>query len=83
MGARALERKPVVSLEAMVGSCGKAIVSLVPDGYVQVQGELWRALSTGPNIDEGDEITVMEVKRLTLFVARVPNDNHTKQVACQ
>ena len=77
IGARALERKPVVSPEAMVGCCGKAATSLAPDGYVQVEGELWSAWSTGPNIDEGDEIVVVEVRRLTLVVAPLSNNSHT------
>jgi len=67
-------RKPVVSLEGMVGCRGEAATPLVPGGYVQVQGELWQALSTGPNIDKGDEIVVVEVKRLTLFVTPQPNN---------
>ena len=74
IGARALERKPVVSPEAMVGCCGKATTSLAPDGYVQVNGELWQALSTGPKIDAGEEIVVVDIKRLTLFVA--PSHNN-------
>jgi len=69
IGARALQRKPVVSLEAMVGCRGEAATPLAPNGYVRVEGELWRASSTGPNIDEGDEIVVVEVRRLTLLVA--------------
>jgi len=68
IGARALERKPVVSPEAMVGCRGKATTSLAPDGYVQVNGELWQALSTGASIDAGEEIVVVDIKRLTLFV---------------
>jgi len=83
IGSKALRRKPVVSLEAMVGSYGKAATPLVPNGYVRVEGELWRALSTGSNIDEGDEIIVVEVKRLTLFVARVPNNNRIEDVPTQ
>jgi membrane-bound ClpP family serine protease len=74
IGARALERKPVVSSEAMVGCCGKATTSLAPDGYVQVNGELWQALSTGPKIDAGEEIVVVDIKRLTLFVAPSRNN---------
>jgi len=74
IGARALQRKPVVSSEAMVGCYGRATMPLAPDGYVRVAGELWRALSTGPNIDGGDEVVVVEVKRLTLFVAPLPNN---------
>lgn len=67
----------------MVGSLGKAATPLVPNGYVQVEGELWRALSTGPNIDEGDKIVIVEVKRLTLIVAHVPNNNRIEDVASQ
>ena len=76
MGKRALDRKPVTSLEAMVRCCGKATTPLAPDGYVQVEGELWRALSTGPNIDKGEEIVVVATKRLTLFVAPLSNSSH-------
>lgn len=47
----------------------KATTPLAPDGYVQVQGELWRALSTGANIEESEEIVAVEIRRLTLFVA--------------
>ena len=69
IGRRALDKKPVIWPEAMAGRCGKATTPLAPEGYVRVGDELWRAMSTGPNIGEGDDIVVMEVKRLTLFVA--------------
>ena len=69
IGARALQRKPVVSLEGMVGCYGKATAPLAPNGYVRVEGELWSASSTEPNMDEGDEIVIVDIKRLTLFVA--------------
>jgi len=75
IGARALQRKPVVSLESMVGCRGRTTTPLIPGGYVRVEGELWQALSTGPNIDEGDEIAVVEVKRLTLLVAPMQVDS--------
>jgi len=70
IGSRALERKPVVSPESLVGHRGRAVTKLEPNGYVRIKAELWRALSTGPNIDEGDEVIVVRVDRLTLFVAR-------------
>ena len=76
MGKRALDRKPVVCPEAIVDRSGKATTSLAPNGYVQVEGELWRALSTGPNIDEGEEIIVVGMKGLTLFVSAPPNGKH-------
>ena len=69
LGRRVLERKPVIWSNAIVGCCGKATTPLTPRGYVQVQGELWRALSNSAKIDEGDDIVVVELDRLTLRVA--------------
>lgn len=69
IGRRALIRKPLVSPEAMVGCYGKAITPLVPDGYVKINGELWRASSVGPHAEKGDEVVVREVNGLTLLVA--------------
>ncbi len=69
LGKKALERKPVIWSEAIVGCCGKATTPLTPGGYVQVEGELWRALSIDTNINEGDDIVVVELDRLTLNVA--------------
>ncbi len=83
LGRRAIDRKPVLSPESIVGCCGKASTRLTPDGYVKVKGELWRAFSIGLNIDEGTEIIVMEVKRLTLLVAPAPRNNRIEDVASQ
>ena len=69
VGRRALERNPAVSPKAIVGCCGKATTQLAPGGYVQVNGELWRALSSDTKINEGDEIVVVEMNRLILRVA--------------
>ena len=69
LGRRALERKPVIWSEAIVGRCGKATTPLAPDGYVQVDGELWHAFSDDTNINKGDNIIVVELDRLTLRVA--------------
>ena len=67
LGRRALKRKPTTSPQ--VGCCGIATTPLTPDGYVQVEGELWRARSSDMNIKKGDDIVVVEVNRLTLSVA--------------
>jgi len=69
LGRRAMERKPAIWSEAIVGHCGKATTPLTPKGYVQVNGELWRAFSSDTNINEGDDIVVVEMDRLTLRVA--------------
>ena len=68
LGRRALEKKPVIWSEAMVGRCGKTTTPLTPDGYVQVNGELWHAFSSDTNINEGEDVVVVELDRLTLRV---------------
>ena len=68
LGKTALEKKPVIWSEAIVGRCGKATTPLAPDGYVQVNGELWHAFSSDTNINEGEDIVVVELDRLTLRV---------------
>ena len=69
LGRRALERKLVIWSEAIIGRCGKATTALAPEGYVQVNGELWHAFSSDTDINEGDDIVVVEMDRLTLRVA--------------
>ena len=69
LGKKTLERKPAIWSEAIVGQCGKATTPLTPGGYVQVNGELWRAFSSDTNINEGDEIVVVKLDRLTLHVS--------------
>ncbi len=68
-GKSALARKPMIWSEAMVGRCGKAATSLTPDGYVKVDGELWHAVSSDININEGEDLVVVEMDRQTLRVA--------------
>ena len=70
LGWRALGRK--ATIPPPVGCCGKATTPLTPDGYVQVEGELWRALSSDMNINNGDDIVVVGVNRLTLSVTPLP-----------
>jgi membrane protein implicated in regulation of membrane protease activity len=53
-------RRPAVGVEALVGV--EAVVD--PDGWVRVQGELWRARGAAP----GDRVRVVAVDGLTLVV---------------
>jgi membrane protein implicated in regulation of membrane protease activity len=69
LGRRALERKPAIWSGAIVGCCGKATTPLTPNGYVRVNGELWQASSSDTNINEGDDVVVVELNRMTLQVA--------------
>ncbi len=75
MGSRALRRKPVHGLMAMLGSEGKVVSPLVPDGMVRIKGELWMAKSASGRMDTGEEITVVGQDGLKLIVRkRSPGD---------
>jgi membrane protein implicated in regulation of membrane protease activity len=52
----------------LVGARGRAVERLAPRGYVRVEGELWRAETTGAAIDAGAEVIVREAHGLTLRV---------------
>jgi membrane-bound ClpP family serine protease len=58
-GSRALKRKPVTGLEAIVGSKGMVVKTLDPEGLVRIGAELWRAKSDGMEIAVGQEVIVV------------------------
>ena len=68
MGSRALKKKPVAGLPGMLGSRGKAVSLLAPDGFVRIKGELWEAESDGGRIDTGEVVTVVGQDALKLIV---------------
>ena len=61
-----LGRKPLRSPD--VGAQGRVVSPLAPRGYVRVGNELWGAVSEGPPIAEGEEVAVVRVEGLRLFV---------------
>ncbi len=69
-GTQALKKKPVVGLSDMVGSKGKVVSHLDPQGMVRIKGELWEAISVGGRIDTGKEVTVVGQDGLKLIVRR-------------
>jgi membrane protein implicated in regulation of membrane protease activity len=58
---------------SMIGECGLAKERLAPAGYVQIHGELWRAvkIDDGPPIEIGQSVKIVKMDGLTLFVAPV------------
>jgi membrane-bound ClpP family serine protease len=70
MGSRALKRKPVVGLPGMVGTRGRAVGDLAPEGTVRIKGELWEAKAAGRRIDAGVWVTVVGQEGLKLIVRR-------------
>jgi len=58
---------------SLIGAQGIAKQRLIPCGYVQIHGELWRAekLGEGPPIEAGQAVRVEKMEGLTVFVAPV------------
>ena len=66
INVRTLGRKTLRSPD--VGARGRVVRPLAPRGYVRVGNELWLAISEGPPIAEGEEVNVVRVEGLRLFV---------------
>ena len=67
---RAYESNSKTVTEQLVGVCGRATEPLAPQGYVEVNGELWQA-RTSPGekpIPRGTRIRVRAARDLTLIV---------------
>ena len=73
MGSRALRKKPVNGLMAMVGGEGKVVSPLVPEGLVRIKSELWKAKSVSGRMDTGEKVIVVGQNRLELVVRRRSN----------
>jgi membrane protein implicated in regulation of membrane protease activity len=61
---------------SMIGERGIAKERLAPAGYVQVRGELWRAvkIDDGPVIEIGQSVKIVKMDGLTLFVEKLTPD---------
>jgi membrane-bound serine protease (ClpP class) len=57
-------------LTTMVGTRGRVVSALNPEGQVRIHGELWQAIAADSPINSGEEITVVEHEGLILTVAR-------------
>ena len=76
-GSRALRRKPVINIP-VIGSKGKVVSPLVPEGLVRIKGELWVASSAGKKLGVGSEVIVVEQDGLRLVVRRSSPSNLEK-----
>ena len=70
MGSRALRKKPEIGLPDMVGSKGKVVSLLTPEGLVRIRGELWIAKSASERINIGEGVIVVGQEGLKLIVHR-------------
>jgi len=69
-GVRAMMKPSVTGPEGMIGRLAVVRSALGPDGQVQVDGEIWRAVADGGAIPAGEKVRVTAVDGLTLTVSR-------------
>ncbi len=69
MGLKAQRQKTTTGMEGLIGQVGTARTALRPDGRVFIGGELWSARCED-GADPGEKVRVLEVKGLTLVVAK-------------
>ena len=67
-GSQALRREPLIGLPNMLGTEGKVVSPLAPQGLVKIRGELWVAESESGEIEPGGDVTVVGQDRLKLIV---------------
>ncbi|MFC2024972.1 NfeD family protein [Chloroflexota bacterium] len=79
IGSRALRRKPMISLPDMIGSKGKVISPLAPEGLVKIKGELWIAKADSSEMEPGTEVTVVTQERLKLVVRESGSTNNLEK----
>jgi len=65
-----LNRKQETGREGMVDLEGKVVTPLTPEGVIKVRGELWKASSTDASISTDEEVIVVGLEGLRLFVRR-------------
>ena len=67
-GIRAQRRRVQTGREALIGAEGVVRSELAPEGTVFVQGELWKAATTGGTIRTGERVRVTGMEGLRLRV---------------
>ncbi|MBC8276246.1 MAG: hypothetical protein H8E40_14930 [Chloroflexi bacterium] len=60
--------RPKVAAETVIGNDGKVTKRLAPEGYVKVQGVLWKATCVESELEVGDEVVVVGIEGLRLIV---------------
>lgn len=73
---RALQKQAEVGLPSMVGTLGRVVSRLSPEGLVRIRGELWNASSSEGDIEAGENIVVVGERGLKLEVKRAGSVTH-------
>jgi membrane-bound serine protease (ClpP class) len=62
-------RRATTGAEALVGTPGRALSNLDPEGQVRVKGQIWKAHSN-ERVSRGEDVVVLSVDGLRLEVTR-------------
>lgn len=71
IGLKATGYKIKTGEEALIGSTGKTVTTLNPNGTVRVNGEFWQATSKTKPIEEGKTVKVVGMEGMFLVVTEV------------
>jgi membrane-bound serine protease (ClpP class) len=72
-GLRAMLRPPTTGVAGMIGQRALVRAALDPEGQVQLDGEIWRAVAEDAPVPAGETVRVTGVDGLTLRVSRAAN----------
>ncbi len=72
-GVRAMRRPPTTGAAGMIGQRAVVRAALDPEGQVQLDGEIWRAIAEDAPVPPGETVRVTGVDGLTLRVSRAAN----------
>ncbi|MEW6143191.1 MAG: NfeD family protein [Chloroflexota bacterium] len=73
LALRLRKLKPVTGTQTMIGRCCVTATVLDPEGYVRIDGELWRAVSVGGVIGAGMTVLIVAVDGMALKVKGGPS----------
>jgi membrane-bound ClpP family serine protease len=68
IGSSILRKKPMLGFTSMVGTGGRVVSQLAPEGFVRIQGELWQAKTERGTIDAGADVIVKDQYGFKLVV---------------
>jgi len=69
------QRRAYVGPEALIGKTGIVVEDLNPEGMIEVEGELWKALVKGQDgVPRGARVRVIDYNGLTLIVEALGGD---------
>ena len=65
-----LSKKQITGRGGMIDLEGRVVTPLNPEGVIKVRGEFWKASSTNTAINSDEEVVVVGLEGLRLFVRR-------------